>query len=251
MKDPKQLVSENFVPAGSKTDAPLSLDNAQPQTSILSTLPVPVELSTPCSLNAIDKDRLAVGTVTGGVCVFDLPSNTFTSIQLAPAPVSVLRSLNGLLLAGQDAAESNIAIIDVSQKPPTIKVATHLGSGVSDLQFLAGSLDSCAPYLFASLSANRLGLWSRDGEQPKKVLEVGDQPLSCLAVFNGHKSLVVGGRDGSLRLFCLEAQELVFQRELRDSAGVVSVDSFYNNSNFVISSNSRCELKIWDTSSGE
>lgn len=250
-KDPALVVSDDFVPSGSKTDAPLTLDNAQPQTSILSTLPVPAELSTPCSLNTIDKDRLAVGTVTGGVCIFDLPSNTFTSIQLAPAPVTVLRSLDSLLLAGQDTAASNVAIIDVSQKPPTIKVAVHPGAGVRDLHFLVGSLHSAAPNLFVSLSANQLGLWSRGGEQPRKVLEVGDQPLSCLAVFNGQKSLVVGGRDGLLRLFRAEEEELVFVRQLRDAAGVVSVDSFYNNSNFVISSNSRCELKIWDTASGE
>jgi hypothetical protein len=250
-KEPSLLVSDDFVPTGSKTDAPLTLDNKQPQTSLLATLPMPQDMSAPCSLNTINKDKLAVGSVTGAVCIFDLPSNTFTCIQLAPAPITVLRSLDGLLLAGQDTSASNIAIIDTRQQPPSIQPVSHSGAGVQDLHFLTSSLLPETKNLFVSLSANRLGLWSPGGEQPRKVVEVADQPLNCIAVFNNCKSLVAGGIDGSLRLLRVDENDLAFLRLLRDTAPVVTVDSFYNNSNFVISSNSRSEVKIWDTSSGE
>ena len=250
-KDPLNIATDNFVPTGSKTDAPLTLDNRSPQTTIIASLPIPADVSTPCSLNTINKEKLAVGTVSGAVCIFDLSANTFISIQLAQAPVTVLRSLNGLLLAGQDSASNNIAVIDTTKAPPTVRPLAHLGAGVLDLQFLVDSLQPDAGSLFVSLSSNKLGLWSRGGEAPKRTVEASDQPLTCMAVFNSHKTLVAGCKDCTLKLFRVEENDLVYTRVLHDTSPIVAVDSFYNNSNFIISSNSCSEVKIWDTSSGE
>lgn len=115
------------------------------------------------------------------------------------------------------------------------------------------SQPSIQPFLYSSLSAFSFQLWS-----PAPACDMlADLPSECIALLQGHTSLVghtqfrgnrlvTGGSDGRLIIFDLSTYECLHRLCAHDN----SITSLQFDERFIVSGGMDGRVKLWDTRTG-
>lgn len=197
----------------------------------------------PTCLTAISLTEIVIGTSSGLLIVTDLYSSR--SIKVADCPVICLKARGRLLAACFDSPAHNLCLLDIDYPDDLMYLQGH-SRAVSDVAWSEGG-----NHFLTVGKDGKLNLWNWDPLSLTKSLKVSNLPLNSVACLAKGSIVAVGGDDGCIKVFSIIENQLQYRNTLQDTSAITKLDSFYQNTKFVASSNLLGELKIWDLTSGE
>ena len=194
--------------------------------------------STPTCIMNIGESSLMIGYSSGEVGITDMESQEV--MKIGNSPVRVIRLIGKHAICGFEGSESNLLGFELGTNKPI-----HYSSGhkqtVSDVTVLEESNK------FISVGNDGLlCYWEPRNTKPLKIMCISNLALVSITNLNSGELIVTGGDDSVLRLFSQANGTLVFMSEIKDKAPIIKVESFYQNSKFILSANIAGEINVWD-----
>lgn len=199
---------------------------------------------TPTCAAFISDSDLVVGTAGSGILVTDF--NVKCWIKLPnPSPIIAMKSLGRLVACCIDSPTDNLCLIDVEHSDDMMFLKGH-SRGVTDVSWTDN-----AKHFVSVGKDGKLVFWKWDPLSQLKTLKVSNLPLNSVTSLYKSKLIVTGGDDSTIKVFSISGDTISFRSSIQDSAAITKVDSFYQNTKFVVSTNILGEIKIWDVTTGE
>lgn len=240
-KEPKEVQRTKLEPRAA-LDIFLNNHIANPGLWAVSSLPLGKDLVPSC-LTVVSPSEVVVGTASGTLLVSDL--NYTRRIKISNDPIISIKSLGHLVACCFDSAANNLCIVDIDFPDDLMFMQGH-SRAVTDVAWSDGGSH------FISVGKDgKLNFWNWDPLSLAKSIKISNLPLNSVACLAKSNLVAVGGDDGCIKVFSISEGSLFYKTTLQDNAAVLKLDSFYQNTKFVASTNLLGELKIWDLSSAE
>jgi WD40 repeat protein len=198
----------------------------------------------PTCVAFISDSDVVVGTAGSGILISDFGVKCWIKLPNS-APIIGMKSLGRLVACCLDSPTDNLCLIDVEHSDDMMFLKGH-SRGVTDVTWT-----SSAEHFVSVGKDGKLVFWKWDPLTQLKSLKVSNLPLNSVTSLAKSKLIVTGGDDSTIKVFCISGDSIAYRNSIQDTAPVTKVDSFYQNTKFVSSTNLLGEVKIWDISTGE
>lgn len=236
-----QVPPTTFLNQGPSVDVMLAEEISSPAVINMTSLRLHPQV-TPTCLTMVNESEIVVGTKDHGLLVTDLAQERWIRLP-GLSSITGMKNLGRLLACSIDRPTDNLCLVDIDHPEGMMFLKGH-SRGVSDTVWTDNAKN------FISVGKDgKLVFWNWDPLEQIKTLKISNLPVNSVTILAKSNTVVTGGDDSTIKIFSLSQGNISYKSSIKDSAPVTKVDSFYQNTKFIASTNLLGEIKIWDVAS--
>ena len=187
---------------------------------------------------------VVVGTEKDGILLTDFRSKRWIKLPNEAGVVGV-KSLGRMVVCCLDSPTDNLWLVDLENSDHMMMLKGH-SKGVTDVAWT-----DTAKHFVSVGKDGKLVFWSWNPLSQIKTLRVSYLAINSVTILTNSNLVVTGGDDATIKIFCITGDSITYKNSIQDTVAVTKVDSFYQNTKLVVSTNLLGEIKIWDILSGK